>query len=257
MSNIMDQYRMENSMGQAIVDGILQGYKDYLQERREKRQTMHISSAYAWTKGNHIDHNVAESSKAFKFAKARAGYTWGYLQFGHEQTKSMFIIKNGKYFNDQNFTKAKDIIGNSSDKKQENYLQRLATINKNVEFPVERDLLNQDNGVEFVSLLDPEILQEIEEPSYRQLVERYNRFYVVTYEIDVDYVISRIRLLMPNPSNGIAYDVQDLTDFISTSPVKFEEEDYETVIEEAKERDAMVDYGISFNIGKTKEGDQS
>ncbi|WP_147803338.1 hypothetical protein [Alkalicoccus halolimnae] len=250
---------MSNEMGQAIVDGVLQGYKDYLQERREKRNSMHISSAYAWTKGNHIDHNVVESSKnqEVKFAKARAGYSWGYLQFGHEQTSSMFIIKNGKYFDEKNFTKSKDIRGRSSEEKKESYIKRLANINDSVDFPEQVDITKQGDSFEVVSFMDPEMLQEIEEPSYKELLDKFNRFYVVTYEIDAEHVISQVRLMMPNPNDGVAYEVDDLTHLIGTSTVRFETQDFDTVKEEAKERDAMLDYGIMFNVGKTGEDENN
>lgn len=47
------KYRFGKHLNQSIVDGILQGYKNYLEERSEKKETMKISSAYAWVRGSY------------------------------------------------------------------------------------------------------------------------------------------------------------------------------------------------------------
>ncbi|MBC2673715.1 hypothetical protein [Listeria booriae] len=45
---------------QAVVDGILEGYKNYLDERRQKKEELRVSAGYAFTKGNHIDDTIAK-----------------------------------------------------------------------------------------------------------------------------------------------------------------------------------------------------
>lgn len=52
---------------------------------------MKISSAYAWVRGNHIDDQIAEecNDMDISFTKAKAGYTWGYLQCNIEKEKRM------------------------------------------------------------------------------------------------------------------------------------------------------------------------
>lgn len=83
--------RMSADVNQSIVNGILQGYKNYLEERKAKRAEMKISSAYAWVRGNHIDDQIAEECNEMdiSFTKAKAGYTWGYLQCNIEKEKRM------------------------------------------------------------------------------------------------------------------------------------------------------------------------
>ncbi|WP_176449041.1 hypothetical protein [Lentibacillus sp. CBA3610] len=46
----MEKYRMSPNVNQSVVNGILQGYKNYIDERKVKRQEMNISTAYAWVK---------------------------------------------------------------------------------------------------------------------------------------------------------------------------------------------------------------
>ena len=59
----MKEPKFNEILNQKIVNGFLKGYKNYFIERKEKNETMHVSSAYAWVKGNHIYHNTAESCK--------------------------------------------------------------------------------------------------------------------------------------------------------------------------------------------------
>ncbi|WP_249870552.1 hypothetical protein [Oceanobacillus saliphilus] len=79
----MDIYKFSDEISESIVKGIMKRYKSYLNERKQKKEELLISSAYAWVKGNHIDHFVAEESESFgiTYVPSKAGYSWGYLQF--------------------------------------------------------------------------------------------------------------------------------------------------------------------------------
>src|SRR4051794_38678881 len=91
----MNDYKFPTSLSQNIVNGILDGYNNYLNERKQKKREMNISSAYAWVKGNHIEHAVSEQCKDnIEYKPSKAGYTWGYLRFMNKEDKVLFIIKN-------------------------------------------------------------------------------------------------------------------------------------------------------------------
>lgn len=195
---------------------------------------MHISTAYAWVKGNHIDDQTAEECKdlGIDFTRAKAGYTWGYLQFNINNKNRMFIIKNAKYFDEKNFPRSKGVQGQKRKEEKESYLKRLSRINSNVEFPEELTLFTRDEGEKIVSIFDDEILKQLEEPQARRLEKEFEQFYIITYEIDESFAISKIRMLMPNPHDDKAYEVEDLSEFIGTSPVRFDDNDFEVLVDD-------------------------
>lgn len=43
------------------VNSLMQGQKNYIDERIEKRRTMTVSNGYAWTRPNHIDDAIAKA----------------------------------------------------------------------------------------------------------------------------------------------------------------------------------------------------
>jgi len=73
----MRQFKLDNKVYQAIVDGTQNGYLEYLHERRRKKNELRVSGAYAWTKGNHIDDQVARAveSLGLNYRMDKAGYT--------------------------------------------------------------------------------------------------------------------------------------------------------------------------------------
>lgn len=44
---------------QLVVDGLLLGYKEYLDIRKEMKEKLKVSAGFAFTKGNFIDDGVA------------------------------------------------------------------------------------------------------------------------------------------------------------------------------------------------------
>lgn len=96
----MSELELDKEISKIIVDGTLRGYLQYLEERKEKRETMNVSGAYAWTKGNHIDDQVSKlgKEKGVTFKVDKAGYTWEYLQFSvsEDSEEYMIIVKNSR-----------------------------------------------------------------------------------------------------------------------------------------------------------------
>ena len=59
----MTDYKFSEELNVRLVRGIEKGYSDYAEVRREKRDELLVSGAYAWVKGNHIEDQVARELK--------------------------------------------------------------------------------------------------------------------------------------------------------------------------------------------------
>lgn len=254
----MEQFKFNEQLAQGIVEGILKGYAKYSEERIQKSRELHISGGYAWTKGNIIDHHTVEETKdlGINFWKSKAGPTWGYLQFFHGEDKKLFIIKNQKYFNEKDFARGKTPL-NTKQPKRSNYLTELSMINDNIDFAkIQREHDLQQGREQLIIDLgfENEIL---EAPAAAEFVSQFNEFYIVTYLIDEDHKISEITHYMPNPHDGKAIKIEDLTHYMLASPSQSQEIDYELLKQLSKEdqqtpADHLTVYGILLP-GKEKE----
>ncbi|CDQ37961.1 hypothetical protein BN990_00227 [Virgibacillus salexigens] len=56
----MEQFKFDPKDGETIVHAIVEGYRDYIDHRKDRNANMKISSAFAWTKGNFIESKIAE-----------------------------------------------------------------------------------------------------------------------------------------------------------------------------------------------------
>lgn len=249
----MKQYRFKQEVSQKIVDGILQGYKNYLAERNQKFDEMKISSAYAWVKGNHIDDQIAVKchSVGVDYKKAKAGYTWGYLQFSSTESRTMFIAKNSRYFDKENFPGGKGIRGKKKAAQDDNYLKKLSQINQEVKFPKVPTLFDDEPTQKYMTLLDDITMKSLEVSDITVLQKQFDRFYIVTYEIDEAHMISSIKSYLPNPEDNKAYEVEDLSDLIESSSVDLSDIDTTAVENDHLESDEYlpnaVDYEIEFD----------
>ncbi|MBC1457254.1 spr1630 family ClpXP-sensitive toxin [Listeria newyorkensis] len=210
----MDQYVFSRDVNQAIVDGVLQGYKSYLDERRAKKAELNVSGAYAWVKGNHIDHYVAENvaDAGFEWKLDKAGYAWEFLKFdGHlKEDRFVLIIKSVKSLAKSLPTKKKS---------KENYLSELAAIN---------GIFKMKDSVERTEQLSLFFAAKADSETVQTLVSDYRLFYAVIYEVDEAKMISKIALTLPL-QKGQIIEVEDLTPYIASSPVEISAEDLKVV----------------------------
>lgn len=90
----MDRFKFDSAHSKTIVNAIVEGYRDYIEHRKDRYEKMNISSAFAWTKGNFIESKLAEISDdlPISYKKAKAGLTWDYLQFIQDNKKSLFLM---------------------------------------------------------------------------------------------------------------------------------------------------------------------
>lgn len=222
----MEQYKFKPEYSKMIVEAIVEGYRDYIEHRKDRKVKMKISSAFAWTKGNFIESRVAEEcvQHGFKYRKSRAGLTWDYLQFINDNAKILFLIKNAAYFDEDCFSKAKLPISGAKSGQRRTYLHELSKINKDIDFPFDIGLTKQGEIGRYKQLSmfvsDNQVKEELEE-----FKSSYNEFHILTYALDEAFQISEIMHYLPNPNNNIAYLVEDLSGYISGADLSDEERD--------------------------------
>jgi len=249
----MDQYKFSPDHNKMIVDAIVEGYRDYIEHRKDRKSKMKISSAFSWTKGNFIESKLADESMdhGFTYKKSKAGLTWDYLQFIHGESKILFLIKNAAYFNEECFSQAK--LPNKSERKgpRRTYLHELSKINKDLSFPSYSHSAKRGKRTERVEQISWFILESEVKAELDNFTSSYNQFHILTYSIDDAYQISEIIHYLPNPNDNIAYLVEDLSDFISGATLT--EEEREIVAPEMNE-DVMDP--AAFDIGIYEDDEQ-
>ncbi|WP_341280591.1 hypothetical protein [Paenibacillus sp. FSL H8-0537] len=242
----MDKYKFSPAHNNMIVDAIVEGYRDYVDHRKDRKSKMKISSAFSWTKGNFIESKLAEECIAhgFTYKKAKAGLTWDYLQFVNGESKTLFLIKNAAYFNEDCFSQATLPDESESNGSLRTYLHELSKINNNLVFSATEKSSKRGVRTERVEQLSLFMLESAVKPDLDYFKSSYNEFHILTYAIDEAYQISEILHYLPNPNDNIAYLVEDLSDFISGATLS--DEDREVVAPESN--DERID-PAAFDIG--------
>lgn len=245
----MEKYKFNPEHSKVIVDAIVEGYHEYIDHRKDRKEKMVISSAFAWTKGNFIESKVADECKSYgyRYKKSKAGFTWDYLQFIHGDAKSLFLIKNAAYFNKEHFSHA--TLPFEKKGQQRTYLHELSKINQDLHFhTTSRKSAELPAGSEQLTffVLEQQVKDELD-----QFKDEFKEFHILTYKLDEAYQVSEIMHYLPNPEDNIAYLVEDLSDLISGADLT--DEDREIVAPETKDDfldPAAFDIGI---LGEEKE----
>lgn len=225
----MVNLKLGNEINKIIVDGTLKGYLQYLEERKEKKESMNVSGAYAWTKGNHIDDQVSKIGQehGIEFKIEKAGYTWEYLQFtvSENAEKYMVIVKNSRRVKKSFEEQQKKTI-------TDNYLVKLANINENVLENRNENYTKEPEQIQ-LELSDPEEVKAVLEGTQLNVSQTYSRFYIVTYEIDDETkFVESIKLTMPNGQTMNLELIEDLSYLIQESEYEITTEDVEPIMSE-------------------------
>lgn len=236
--------RLGERQGQAVVDGILEGYKNYLQERREKKESMKVSYAYAFTKGNHIDDAVVRRlDKLIEKAtleKIKGG--WEHFEFSFQNGVScFFIIKNASR------VKAATKKG----KNESSYLIDYAAILNNDWIEEERLRENQQKEEDMVIQLSMLTEGEQKKLDRRKQVRDHDRFYLVTYETNELKMITRIELVALDAVTRELHQIQDLSPYIQTSDIEVTEAETSIVMGET-EVEVHEEYGYTVPAAKER-----
>ncbi|HEL9633415.1 TPA: hypothetical protein U0K44_000217 [Streptococcus suis] len=231
------------NQSQAIVDAILKGYKSYLDERIEKRKSMHVSAGYAWTKANHIDDALAVADLTFidTFELKHAGQSWEFLEFNSENQllgRVCFVLKGLTRLQQVFPTAVKSGKGYLFDYAQINtaYLENLSRhTDESTPFPVQMELFD-DNLFELLNRSEQSI----------------NNFFFITYQADELHHLTNIQVIMPDSRNGKLIEIQDLSAYISTSSIDFSDEKYQE-LQGLSEIDDVADFEIIPRLASEKE----
>ncbi|HFI0716546.1 TPA: hypothetical protein ACGO5G_001881 [Streptococcus suis] len=231
------------NQSQAIVDAILKGYKSYLDERIEKRKSMHVSAGYAWTKANHIDDALAVADLTFidTFELKHAGQSWEFLEFNSENQllgHVCFVLKGLTRLQQVFPTAVKSGKGYLFDYAQINtaYLENLSRhTDESTPFPVQMELFD-DNLFELLNRSEQSI----------------NNFFFITYQADELHHLTNIQVIMPDSRNGKLIEIQDLSAYISTSSIDFSDEKYQE-LQGLSEIDDVADFEIIPRLASEKE----
>ena len=204
---------IKQEVRESIVKGIIAGYKDYVNERNEVKKRMVISDAYAFTKSNHIESQVAKHLENFvKYIKENAGPSWKYLKFIFNKDE----LKNEDYFDEKNVSVGKSLVADKNPKSK-NYLEVLMAKNRDINFGT----VGEDFEIGHQMTADS-ILFNIKEGSNRDI---NSYFLIITYRIDKESKqLAAIKQWLPNPETNSAIMVDDLTELIEK--VIVEREDY-------------------------------
>ncbi|WP_105113646.1 hypothetical protein [Streptococcus suis] len=231
------------NQSQAIVDAILKGYKSYLDERIEKRKSMHVSAGYAWTKANHINDALAVADLTFidTFELKHAGQSWEFLEFNSENQllgRVCFVLKGLTRLQQVFPTAVKSGKGYLFDYAQINtaYLENLSRhTDESTPFPVQMELFD-DNLFELLNRSEQSI----------------NNFFFITYQADELHHLTNIQVIMPDSRNGKLIEIQDLSTYISTSSIDFSDEKYQE-LQGLSEIDDVADFEIIPRLASEKE----
>ncbi|CCG89843.1 spr1630 family ClpXP-sensitive toxin [Pediococcus pentosaceus] len=207
----VEEYQLSDELGKILVTGIINGNRSYAIERTKKSKEMIVSSAYQWTRANHIDNAIynefeAESKTDQVGNKvATAGYTWDYVQFLFKNKNAVLIVKPGE-FRDVKYGTAID-----SKHQQQEYMKKLAKLNKN-NF---RNSDNDDNFTEQLVLFDsPTDIIKAEEHFDKKDLTDVDKFYILAYSLNHESEISAVKLFMPSPEDKKVVLIQDFSSFI-------------------------------------------
>ncbi len=246
----VEGYKFESVHSKKIVNAIVEGYREYIEHRKDRHEKMKISSAFAWTKGNFIESKLADISDELniEYKKAKAGLTWDYLQFIQGDKKVLFLIKNAAYFDENNFSDA-ILPSNNGKGHRRTYLHELSKINQNLEFPSHQPQRNASVGTVQLSFYIAENQVNDELNIFKS---EYDEFHMLTYKIDQAFQISEIVHYLPNPANNIAYEIEDLSEYISGAELTDEER--EVIAPELV--DELID-PAAFDIGIFDEEEES
>ncbi|MDF7682282.1 hypothetical protein PT287_01935 [Lactobacillus sp. ESL0679] len=250
----MTDLKLHENINRLIVDGIQQGYKDYLEVRRSavEKYDLKVSSAYSWIKGNHIDSSVnkeCSNNEMFSSEVKIAGTSWEYIQFylKNLSEKYMLIIKNSSI-------KDKIFNGKVDKKKKNNYLYGYAGINNKFNDDIRNKEKLPHNT--FIQMTIPEFADDSDKNKAEEDLKNYDRFYVVTYEIDKNTQrIKRITLCMPS-QEMVLHEIDDLTPLIANSKVIINDDELEIAKDDKFPNEEYPEQISTFGYEKPKKSQE-
>lgn len=217
---------------QVIVDALLMGYRNHIDERIQKAKELKVSGAFAWTKGNFLDSALVDSGCFKNWKKQRAGYSWEYLEFEVQNEyygDCLLIIKGAK--------RLKDSYNN---KNKSQYLSEYAKINREVVKKIKNERGIVDGQGVQLELFPMEVSNFTVDDTFQT---QYQSFFILKYETDENSKFVSIEIVMPDEFGNL-YPIQDLSEFISSSNVEFTDEQNAALMSFPEETIPMEEFNI-------------
>lgn len=220
----VEKYKFNSKHSSMIVNAIVKGYREYVEHRKELHNKMAISSAFAWTRNNFIESELAKQCKVTGFSTihAKAGPTWNYLQFVNDQTKRLFIVRNATYFNPSSSSSLSIPLPRSEGGRATAYLEELAKMNGHIEFPVEKQMHLEENKENELTAASYVPAKQVS-TQLDLFKNKYTSFHILTYELDEANQLRKVMHYLPDPLQNIAHLVEDLSSYISGAELSWEE----------------------------------
>lgn len=213
----MEPYIFNDDFSQKLVDGLRQGYLDYLEERFEKKREMIVSSGYSWTRANHIDDQIKRQFDGDDTVDPKVFQTssWKFVCFKiREGGHYIWLVQKPQRTIDGGY------LGGKENGKRNVISQWGIEFNKDF-----KDLFTNKKEAEQLSILDmPEedeqALNEVRQESSSDDVPE--ALYLLTYRVNDSKDISDVGLNLFFGSKVL--EIKDLKALNAASPVRMPSE---------------------------------
>lgn len=223
----MLEYGLAEDVNLAIVTGMLNGHKSYLNERNQKKEELLVSGGYSWVRGNHIDHHVAKKIQTIgcEYNISKAG-SWDYIQMvvKNEDEKYLVFVKPQTFIEDH-------------EKNPKGYVVAHGKFNEN--------LVNSIGFKEFLGDSYSEQMDFSESLGFflpsdiKEIQSDYDRLYLISYELDSEKLISGVQLFVPYEKQ--VYSIADLSEYIEKSGVEYTDEEKGVAMDDESTPEELVD----------------
>ncbi|WP_455770028.1 spr1630 family ClpXP-sensitive toxin [Staphylococcus pettenkoferi] len=224
-----------------------------MQVHKNANETLKISDAYCYVKGNHIENQIAiHLEHLFEHSKKKAGFSWKFLEFmkidDSDNHVFSFVVKNERYFNENRVSYGRNPFQEETNEKK--YLKELINKNKDVNTERVRSNFKKSYQLDANELLFNERKEE-----------RKANFYIITYNIELtSEKSSSIKIWLPIPETNTAELIEDLTSIMNKvsdiDGYKFSQQEISILEASQEEKDEKTENVFSIVSGK-KEQDKS
>ncbi len=214
----MQDLGFTQDVSQIFVNGIMAGFTDYVKRRNQDADSLIVSRAGAWMKGNYIDSAVANEARLnnIGYQAKMAGYSWEYLQFNYYD-KQQDVMNNVILKNYKTLVNSINIRNN----KLPDYLVHDSVGNIDILKKYEEEIHATNQAVQL------ELLPSASNDKEVLLNSDQRHFYVVGYSLGQDGGIDSLKLLMPNPIKNSLVEVEDWKEYIVDAPIQPNPDDLE------------------------------
>jgi len=209
----LEDLKLDEEINVHFISGLMKGYNRYLQVRVAAYDELEVSHGYAYTRGNHLEDKIAKESTSSNvtFDLDNAG-SWKYLKFtvNESDEKYLVIVRRQERIEETQ----KDLSKKNLEERERNWLYNLSKNNNHLDLSkIKTEEVTQlrlfgDNLEEQRAIFKQEELDV-------ELDEKYDGFYILSYEINPDtYIVDDASLLMMDPQTLNLIEVEALRSLV-------------------------------------------